>query len=65
VGAARRVFDFLMQNVKQDVKDVSGSPAKIVKDEQAGTAYEVDPSFASPIQCAFMFLTNLTLTEEG
>ena len=27
--------------------------------------YEVDATFASPIQCAFMFLTNLTLEEEG
>ena len=65
VGAARRVFDFLMNNVKQDTQDVTGSPTKIVQDEEKGKAYEVDPNFASPIQCAFMFLTNLSLVEEG
>ena len=27
--------------------------------------YEVDSNFSSPIQCSFMFLTNLTTTESG
>ena len=63
LNASRRVFDFLMRNVRQDMSDQTGSQAKIVDGETK--AYEVDPNFASPVQCCFMFLTNLTLTESG
>ena len=67
--AARKVFDFLMNNVKQDTKE-TGSDAKLVDfkpTEEGGTTkmYEVDSNFASPIQCSFMFLTNLTTHESG
>jgi len=69
LGAARKVFDFLMANVKQDTKEV-GANAKLVdvqKTEEGGSTkfYEIDSNFASPIQCAFMFLTNLTTIESG
>ena len=35
--------------------------------EEGGTTkvYEIDSNFASPIQCSFMFLTNLTTHEDG
>ena len=66
---ARRVFDFLMNNVKQDAPLV-GAAAQIVdhqKTEEGGTTkiYQVNPTFASPIQSAFMLLTNLTIVESG
>jgi hypothetical protein len=69
-GAVRRVFDFLMHNVKQDTEDATGSSTKIIEDqptEEGGKRkiYEVDGQFATPIQCAFMFLTNLSLPEPG
>ena len=65
----RRVFDFLMNNVRQDSTSV-GSSAHIVEDqrtEEGGVTkiYQVDPTFASPVQSAFMLLTNLTITESG
>ena len=69
LNVGRRVFDFLMKNVKQDMSEV-GSAAPVVEDqktEEGGTTkvYEVDGSFASPIQCALMLLTNLTILESG
>ena len=65
----RRVFDFMMKNVKQDMTEV-GSSAPIVEDqktEEGGSTkvYQIDPNFASPIQCALMLLTNLTILENG
>ena len=37
------------------------------KTEEGGTTkvYEVNANFAGPIQCALMFLTNLTILESG
>ena len=69
LNAARKVLDFLLANVKQDVGE-TGSNAKLVDfkpTEEGGTTkmYEIDSNFASPIQCSFMFLTNLTTHENG
>ena len=68
-NAANKVFDFLKLNVKQDIGE-AGASAKLIDfkaTEEGGTTkmYEVDSNFSSPIQCAFMFLTNLTTTENG
>ena len=68
-NAANKVFDFLKVNVKQDIGE-AGANAKLIDykaTEEGGTTkmYEVDSNFSSPIQCAFMFLTNLTTTENG
>ena len=56
-------------NVKQDISE-TGASAKLIDykaTEEGGTTkmYEVDSNFSSPIQCSFMFLTNLTTTESG
>ena len=70
LNVARRLFDWLMKNVKQDVSANTGSSAQIIEDqktEEGGTTkvYEVNANFAGPIQCALMFLTNLTILESG
>ena len=70
-NVGRRVFDFLMKNVKQDTaSDQAGSSAQIVEDqktEEGGTTkvYQVNANFAGPIQCALMLLTNLSIVESG
>lgn len=53
LNAARKVFDFLLNNVKQDISE-TGSNAKLVDykaTEEGGTTkvYEIDSNFASPI----------------
>lgn len=71
LNVGRRIFDWLMKNVKQDTSgENAGSSAQIVEDqktEEGGTTkvYEVNAQFAGPIQCAFMFLTNLTIVDQG
>ncbi len=67
---ATRVFEFLKKNVTQDVSSDTGSKARLVADkktEEGGLTqvYEVDAAFASPIQSALMFLSNVTIIGEG
>ena len=65
----RRIFDFLMKNVKQDGKQDEKSAAIIdhQKTEEGGTTkiYEVNANNPSPVQCSLMLLTNLTIVEAG
>ncbi len=53
MNVGRRIFDFLMKNVKQNMTEI-GSAAPIVEDqktEEGGSTkiYSIDPNFASPI----------------
>lgn len=69
LNASRRIFDFLMKNVKPD-QSQNGSAALIVEDqktEEGGTTkiYSVNAEFASPVQSALMLMTNLTIMENG
>lgn len=70
LNVGRRVFEFLMHNVKPSQTSVRTQNAEIVKvqmTEEGGTTdfYEIQPEKANSIQCAIMLLSNVSMLESG
>lgn len=70
LNAARRVFEFLMHNVKPSSSSIRTENATYTKEKMAsgsGTieVYEIMAGRTNSVQAAVMFLTNLSQTEEG
>lgn len=65
LNASRRVFDFLVDNVKPDMSAASNKEVKLDRKENTYIIDDKSEEMSSTIQFAIMFLSNLTKVEEG
>lgn len=70
LNVSRRVFEFLMHNVKptsSSIRTVNAEIIKVKQTEEGGDfiVYEIKAGFANSIQGAVMLLSNVSLIESG